>query len=431
MYVATRKYLLVLLALGMLTRVIALEYPDQVVFDEVHFGKFVNSYCCTGEHFFDIHPPHAKLLVAGAARLAGYEGSQKFENIGESFVATAPVFALRLVPAVAGALLPLVFFLLLRQLGASPLLAFFGGWLAVFDNALIVQSRLISLDSVLLLATFGSVSAYLHGSKQQEASRRSWLWFVAAGVLAGLAVGTKLTGLVALGLISSVTAIKLLASRQRLLLTICYVLLLAAAASTYFIGWGIHEQLLTEPGPGDAFYARDATLWTKHQTMLSANYNLTATHPYASHWWSWPLMLRSVFYWQGDNAAIYFLGNPIVWWGSLILALAAIGALVRTVARARSLSTPLWIPLTGFLIAFIPLVRVPRPLFLYHYLTPLLFSLVLGLLWLDGALTPLARRRVVFSLGLAVLAAFVLFSPLTYGYLAPWQEQLFWLPTWR
>ncbi|MBI3421301.1 MAG: phospholipid carrier-dependent glycosyltransferase, partial [Candidatus Sungbacteria bacterium] len=37
----------------------ALDYPRQVVFDEVHFGKFVNAYCCTKERFFDIHPPHA------------------------------------------------------------------------------------------------------------------------------------------------------------------------------------------------------------------------------------------------------------------------------------------------------------------------------------------------------------------------------------
>ena len=199
MFVGEKKYLVLLLALGVLTRMVGLSHPGQVIFDEVHFGKFVNSYCCTGEHFFDIHPPHAKLLVAGAAHLAGYDGSQSFENIGESFGPTVPVAALRLVPALAGALLPLVLFLLLRQLGASPPLAFFGGWLAVFDNALVTQSRLISLDSVLLLATFGSLSAYLQGSKQLAAGSKPWLWFVLAGALAGLAVGTKLTGLAALG----------------------------------------------------------------------------------------------------------------------------------------------------------------------------------------------------------------------------------------
>ena len=227
--------------------------------------------------------------------------------------------------------------------------------------------------------------------------------------------------------------ITLFTSHKRLLLTTSYLLLLAVAAGTYLAGWVIHEQLLTEPGSGDAFYARDATLWSKHQTMLSANYNLTANHPYASHWWSWPLMVRSVFYWQDDGAAIYFLGNPIVWWGSLLLAVVAVAALVRTVARPGPLSGVGWLPLVGFLIAFIPLVRVPRPLFLYHYLTPLLFSLVFGLLWLDGRLTSSARRQVVLTLSLAVLVAFVLFSPLTYGFKAPatWQQNLFWLSSWR
>ena len=161
--IRSEVFLVVLLALGVLTRVVGLGYPDQVVFDEVHFGKFVNSYCCTGEHFFDIHPPHGKLLVAGVAKLAGYDGSQPFETIGEPYGAGVPVAALRLVPALAGALLPLVLFMLLRQLGVSPAVAFLGGWLTVLDNALVVQSRLISLDSVLLLATFGSVSAYLYG----------------------------------------------------------------------------------------------------------------------------------------------------------------------------------------------------------------------------------------------------------------------------
>ena len=40
-----------------------------MVFDELHFGKFVNGYV-KGEYFFDIHPPFSKLLIAFAARHA-------------------------------------------------------------------------------------------------------------------------------------------------------------------------------------------------------------------------------------------------------------------------------------------------------------------------------------------------------------------------
>ena len=66
--------LLVLLGVGFCLHFVALAYPREVIFDEVHFGKFVTAYCCTGERFFDIHPPHAKLLVAGVAWVGGYRG---------------------------------------------------------------------------------------------------------------------------------------------------------------------------------------------------------------------------------------------------------------------------------------------------------------------------------------------------------------------
>ena len=97
-----------------------------------------------------------------------------------------------------------------------------------------------------------------------------------------------------------------------------------------------------------------------------------------------------------------------------------------------------WIPLIGYFIAYIPLMRVPRALFLYHYLMPLLFALLVGILWLDGQgfFKPgsvLRQPRYYFILLGVVMAVFVVFSPLTYGFLLPPQlhEKLFWFTTWR
>lgn len=45
------------------TRCYKLEEPKVVLFDEVHFGKFVNSHI-TGHFYFDIHPPLVKLAMA-------------------------------------------------------------------------------------------------------------------------------------------------------------------------------------------------------------------------------------------------------------------------------------------------------------------------------------------------------------------------------
>jgi len=88
------------------------------------------------------------------------------------------------------------------------------------------------------------------------------------------------------------------------------------------------------------------------------------------------------------------------------------------VANSRPL---LWIPLTGYAIAFLPLFPVQRVLFMYHYLTPLLFSLAFVLLWFDrqGFASPgeTNRHRLAYAVVVALaVTGFLLISPLTYGF---------------
>ena len=105
-----KQLLGLLLLVSALFHLAVLNYPRQVVFDEVHFGKFVNSYCCTHERFFDIHPPHAKLLIATAVAFTSYDGSFSFDTIGLSYPPAMPVVAFRIVPALFGIFLPLLMY---------------------------------------------------------------------------------------------------------------------------------------------------------------------------------------------------------------------------------------------------------------------------------------------------------------------------------
>jgi dolichyl-phosphate-mannose--protein O-mannosyl transferase len=123
------------------------------------------------------------------------------------------------------------------------------------------------------------------------------------------------------------------------------------------------------------------------------------------------------YFWQGQNASQYLLGNPIVWWGSTAL---FITALIRVRRRLRS-DQRHWLALTGFLVAFVPLWDVKRVLFMYHYLTPLILSLAFGLLWLDRQdwfrAGPLRSQRAsYFAVIAAAIAGFIIVSPLTYGF---------------
>ncbi|MEX0649371.1 MAG: phospholipid carrier-dependent glycosyltransferase [Candidatus Andersenbacteria bacterium] len=426
---------ILLIALAM--RMWGISQPRQVVFDEVHFGKFITAYCCSHERVFDIHPPHAKILIAGAARLLGYTGGFDFDHIGQVYDTGVSVVALRFLPALAGAFIPFLIYILLRQLGVSYLLSVLGALVFVFDNAFILQSRLISLDTILIAATLGTITSYLAAQKSQDAPGR-YGFLIIAGALAGLALGTKFTGLAAGGVVGVLMAGRYLwyPTRQSMLRLVQEgLVLLVSALVIYGGGWVAHYVILTQPGTGDVWQSPSGSILTDiidmHQVMFDANYNLTASHPYSSAWWSWPIMQRPVFYWQASgNHFLYFLGNPLVWWGGTIL---FVTTLFSIVSRRSRMNKALAILITGYVISFLPFIGVPRALFLYHYMTPLLFSVLVGIVWLDQVLQrDGTKRKVVIGTSVAVIGLFVLFSPLTYGFATDaWYTYLFWLPSWR
>jgi dolichyl-phosphate-mannose-protein mannosyltransferase len=447
----TTRLLLVLVIVGAALHLFRLSSPPRVVFDEVHFGSFVDAYCCSHAYFFDIHPPHAKLLITGAVTLGGYRGGQKFADLGGPFTSASPAL-FRLVPALAGIAIPLMLFAWMRQLGASTWAAFLAGLAAALDNALLVQTRVVALDGILLAAIFGALVCHLASERARSRARRT-AFALAAGGLAGLAAGTKFTGLAAIALIGLLVAVELLRAPGRPALRRAAsqtVWILAGAAAVYVAGWEIHYALLTEPGQGYVWgaptgdFLHDAV--KLHRNMLASNYGLKAPHPYESKWWSWPLMLRSVFYWNEDDAAIYFLGNPVLWWGTTLgLLMMGASVLAMKVTRleipgaAKPWPPRLWVPLAGYAIAYVPLMRVPRALFLYHYLTPLLFALCAVLLWLDhaGFTRPggwREQRRSFRRVIAALVVGFLLMTPFTYAFIEAPAYRSFWFgifPSWQ
>jgi dolichyl-phosphate-mannose--protein O-mannosyl transferase len=424
-----RRAVAALAIAGALTHFAGLAHPRQVVFDEATFGKYVAAYCCTGERIFDVHPPHGKLLIAAAARAGGFDGAFTFDHIGLPYGET-PVVALRAVPAIAGLLIPPLLVLLLLELGASFPAAVLGGVLLLLDNAMLLETRIIVWDGLLVASTLGALVCFFSAARHGGFGWR----LIAAGALAGLAVGCKTTGLAAPALMGICLLLGAGGARGALNQRLRQGAVIALAGITVYLGgWWLHWALLTEPGIADGFYTTTGRfmddLLTMHGAMIRENVRLAATHPDSSAPWTWPAMKVAPYFWQGDGASIYLVGNPVVWWGSS-LAIAAIVAFViargplgrRLPAVVNPRAKP-WIALTAYVIAYAPLLPVGRVLFLYHYLTPLVCAVAFVLLWLDrfGWTRPgrLADQRVSYFVvvGLAV-AGFLVVSPLTYGFSA-------------
>jgi dolichyl-phosphate-mannose-protein mannosyltransferase len=108
---------LVVLLLSCGTHFAYYSQQKESVFDEVYFGTFAQDYY-QHTYYFDIHPPLGKLLIAASALPQGIPTDAKFVN--EAYQGTQPNFArLRLLPTIAGTLLPVVITLLVFELRFS------------------------------------------------------------------------------------------------------------------------------------------------------------------------------------------------------------------------------------------------------------------------------------------------------------------------
>jgi dolichyl-phosphate-mannose--protein O-mannosyl transferase len=252
-----------ILALSVLTRVAMIEYPREVVFDEYHFGKFVNGYL-RGEYFFDIHPPLGKQVLTLFAWLGGYAAEQAWAQIAEPIPASVNLYALRIGPALQGAALPPLLFLAGRAFGLSQPAATLAAAGALFDTCMLVEQRLVLTDATLLLGITLQLGACAAADWHPSLSR-AWLARLAvAGVGISLAVSTKMTGFATVAVAGVHSLIALYRARHhgaswRLLLLEAVargVLLLLLPLLVYVGSFVLHLALLPSTGPGVKFMTK-------------------------------------------------------------------------------------------------------------------------------------------------------------------------------
>lgn len=186
---------LLLTVASLVSRTWQLGVPRAVVFDELHFAKFVSLYM-QRIFFFDIHPPLGKLLLALAGRYAGFEGEVKFERIGAEFPPNVPLELLRLVPAVLGSLCVPIIYQIAVELHLSRWAALVAGVFVLLDNALLVQSRFMLMEGMLIFFSLLAIMGFL---KCRNLGHRSfsvawWFWLCLTGVSFTCSLSVKYTG---------------------------------------------------------------------------------------------------------------------------------------------------------------------------------------------------------------------------------------------
>jgi Gpi18-like mannosyltransferase len=174
---------------------------------------------------------------------------------------------------------------------------------------------------------------------------------------------------------------------------------------------------------------------------------LSATHPYASKWWQWPIIQKPISYYYTDFrpsnlradpaaccvAEILALPNPFVWWAGLITVPAV--ALLGWFERNKGYL----LLVTAYFIQWLPWIGSPRIAFEYHFypnlsIIVLANAIILQRIWkwrsIEG---PFTLPRIGVGIYLAIVVGlFFYFYPVLAGVHVTWDawHNRMWLNSW-
>ncbi|KAI9472381.1 MAG: dolichyl-phosphate-mannose--protein mannosyltransferase 4 [Benjaminiella poitrasii] len=255
----------ILTLLGTIVTFYKIWNPAEVVFDEVHFGKFAGYYL-RRTYYFDVHPPLAKLMIAGAGWILGFDGHYDFANIGDRYLDhQVPYIGLRALPASINVASIWLMYEIMKESGYSVPVCVLSTALYIFDNAMVTQNRLILLDAALVGFMLATIYCYVRFRKLRHVpfSTSWWGWLLGTGVFMAFTVSVKMVGLFLVGLIgiSVVYDLWMLLDIKRGLSMGQFAKhfyarafsLMFVPAVVYLFWFYVHFAILNQSGPGDSF----------------------------------------------------------------------------------------------------------------------------------------------------------------------------------
>lgn len=326
--------------------------PHILVFDEVHYVPAARTLLALATPVNTEHPLLGKAIIAAGIALFGDN------SLGWRFFST-----------VAGAVTVVALFAITWQVLGRMRPAVLAALFAMLNITLFVQARIAMLDGFMAAFVVSGIVVLL--ASMRAAGGRAFAGVTLGGALIGLAIGCKWAAVPFLGY----AGVAILILRRR-----------GVGGRVHWAGVGTLPLLLALTlGAAVAylltflpafFYARDpltlAALLPFQLTIYAEQTHVLPPHPYQSAWWSWPLMLRPIWYFyepaDGAMRGILMIGNPVILWGGLVALAACLWAGVRDRSAPLLTIAALWVG------AYLPWIVIPKSLgFFYYYFLPSLF----------------------------------------------------------
>ncbi|MET7703383.1 phospholipid carrier-dependent glycosyltransferase [Streptomyces sp. NPDC005485] len=439
----------------------------------------------TGDAAYVVHPPVGKYVI----------------GLGEWIFGFDP-FGWRFMTAVLGTLSVLLLCRIGRRIFRSTFLGCLAGALMAVDGLHFVMSRTSLLDGVLMffvLAAFGCLvldrdrararlAAALpadadgvvrpdpHIAETTRLGRRPWRW--AAGLMLGLALGTKwnalyiLAAFCVMAVLWDVGARRVAGARHPYTAVLkhdtglAFLATVPVAVAVYLVSWtgwilsptngsgGYYRNWAATDGKGGSWtFLPDwlRSLWHYEHEVYKFHVGLSSPHTYQSNPWSWIVDGRPVSYFYespapgkdgcpvdaGEKCAreVLAIGTPLLWWAACFAVLYVLWRWAfRRDWRAGAIAC-------GIAAGYLPWFMYQERTIFYFYAVVFVPFLCLAVAMMIGAiLGPPGsgeRRRVMGATAAGVLVLliawnFIYFWPLYTGTAIPidsWRSRM-WLDTW-
>lgn len=422
-------------------------FRNSMYFDEIYHARTAYEFLQGLPAYENTHPPLGKLFIALGILIFG------MNPFGWRIVGT--LFGIAMVPAA---------YLFARKLTESTAASALACVLFAFDFMHFTQTRIATIDvyvTFFVLLMYFFMYCYASLSFYDTPLRRTLLPLGLCGLCMGLGVACKWTGVYAgLGLAVIFFAVLLRRYREyryaasrpdgetagishRHILEVfrphalktvvfCLIAFVAVPALIYLLSYLPFLD-----------YSEDGLLLRllhNQETMLQYHSQLTATHPYSSRWYEWPILKRPVWYYSsivtgsagngGLREGISAFGNPLVWWTGIPSAF----YMLRLWAKKKDKTAAFL--LVGYLAQYLPWFFVTRVTFLYHYFPSVIFVVLMSVYSLLQWRRRLKKHSFLLLCTLyggTAMLLFLLFypvlsgQPVDAGFVAKW---LRWFDSW-
>lgn len=397
------------------------------VWDEVYYATTAFQLVNFLPPYVYVHPPLGMLII----------------GLGILIFGMSP-FAWRFMPLLSGILVLPLIYIFTKKISKSRVAACIACLLLCFDFMHYVICKMASIDSIVTLFIFAEyflLYLYLESRPEKDKWQESFRYLFGAGVMFAFAISTKWSALFSVfPILATLVYAEFILdkSRAQLISKICIIIISFVLIPSIIYILCYLPNYMISPDKNFINFVIDL----QHKIINYHTRDVLVLHSSsASKWWTWPLDIKPfTIYGYGNSykktyATVLLMGNPAIWWFSILAILIFIINQFRKLIYSHKLSYGMIFILIAVLCQYLPYALFKRGSFIYYFytVTPFLFMLtafVLAELW-HG--TERALKIFVIFYLLLVISLFIVFFPALAALVVPKNyitDFLLWYKTW-